>query len=108
MLAGLNLYSDARDAFDREAVGWGLILAAHAAAVLSESLSTHRARNHAKALKNSREIGMAMGILMHQHRLTREEASDVLSVASHNSNRKLVDVATEVVDTGTLTIRRGR
>ena len=35
-MAGLNIYSDAHDAFDRAAVGVGLILATHGALVLSE------------------------------------------------------------------------
>ena len=43
---------------------------------------------------------------MHQHRITREQAFDLLRVASQDSNRKLADVATDVADTGVLTIRR--
>lgn len=108
VVAGLNIYSDERDAFDRAAVGIGLILATHGAVVLSETLLTNRARNLAKALQSNRDIGMAMGILMHKHRFTRQEAFDVLSVASQNSNRKLADLAAEVVDTGTLTIHDER
>lgn len=108
VLAGMNLYSDARDAFDRTAVGVGLILATHGAAVMGGLLSTHRATNLAKALHSNREIGTAMGILMNQHRFTRQEAFDVLSVASQNSNRRLADLAVDVVDTGTLTIRDDR
>ena len=42
---------------------------------------------------------------MHQHRLSRTQAFDVLRAASQDSNRKLVDLALEVVDTGTLSIR---
>jgi AmiR/NasT family two-component response regulator len=45
-----------------------------------------------------------MGVLMNQHQFTRQEAFDVLRVASQNSNRKLADIAVEVVDTGALTI----
>ncbi len=106
VLAGLNIYSDAPDAFDRAAVGVGLILATHGAVVLSEMLATNRAGHLSKALQSNREIGVAMGILMFQHRFTREEAFDVLRVASQNSNRKLADLAAEVADTGTLTIDR--
>ena len=47
-----------------------------------------------------------MGILMHEHRFSRQEAFDVLRVASQNSNRKLAEVASEVADPGTLTITR--
>ena len=48
---------------------------------------------------------VARRVLMHQHQFTRQEAFDVLRVASQNSNRKLADIAIEVVDTGTLSIR---
>ena len=106
VLAGLNIYSDARDAFDGDAVAVGLILATHGALVFSELLATSRAVNLGRALQSNREIGVAMGILMQQHHFTRQEAFDVLRVASQNSNRKLADVATEVADTGTLTITR--
>ncbi len=57
-------------------------------------------------MDSNREIGVAMGILMHQHRLTRDQAFDLLRVASQDTNRKLADVAEDVADTGVLTIRR--
>jgi hypothetical protein len=102
--AGLNIYSDAHHAFDREAIGVGLILATHGAALLSEKLATNRAKNLSKALQSNREIGVAMGILMNKHRFTRQAAFDVLRVASQNANRKVAELAVEVADTGTLTI----
>ena len=45
-----------------------------------------------------------MGILMGQHRITRDEAFSMLRVASQHSARKLSDLATEVADTGTLSL----
>ncbi len=42
---------------------------------------------------------------MHRHRLSRTQAFDVLRAASQDSNRKLADIAIEVVDTDTLSIR---
>ena len=104
VVAGLNIYSDASRAFDRAAVGVALILATHGAMVLSQQLASREAGNLGKALISNREIGVAMGILMNQYRFTRQEAFDVLRVASQNSNRKLADIAVEVADTGTLTI----
>lgn len=106
LITGLNLYSDEPGAFDDHAVGMGLVLATHAALVLSETIAKDRAENLVRALESNREIGVAMGILMHQHRLTREQAFDLLRVASQDTNRKLADVAADVADTGTLTIRR--
>lgn len=106
VVAGLNIYSDAPNAFDRQAVGVGLILATHGALALSQMLATRRAGNLAKALQSNREIGVAMGILMQQHHFTEQEAIDVLRVASQNSNRKLAELAADVARTGTLTIEQ--
>ena len=106
VVAGLNIYSDSPNAFDRAAVGIALILATHGGMVLSERLASQRAENLSKALQSNREIGVAMGILMNQHQFTRQESFDVLRVASQNSNRKLADIAVEVADTGALTIER--
>ena len=85
-------------------MGIALILATHGGLVLSERLASQRVENLTKALQSNREIGVAMGVLMNQHQFTRQEAFDVLRVASQNSNRKLADIAVEVVDTGALTI----
>ena len=104
VVAGLNIYSDSPNTFDRAAVGIALILATHGGLVLSERLASQRAENLTKALKSNREIGVAMGILMNQHQFTRQESFDVLRVASQNSNRKLADIAVEVADTGALAI----
>ena len=104
VVAGLNIYSDAPGAFDRAAVGVALILATHGAMVLSQQLASRGAGHLERALISNREIGIAMGILMSEHRFTRQEAFDLLKVASQNSNRKLADIAVEVADTRTLTI----
>ena len=47
-----------------------------------------------------------MGVLMHRHRLTRDEAFDVLRLASQDSDRALVEVVTDVVETGDLSSLR--
>jgi len=106
VIASLNIYSDRPAAFDERSVGLGLVLATHAALVLSKTIARDRAANLRRALDSNREIGVAMGVLMNQHGVTREQAFDLLRVASQDSNRKLVDVATDVADTGVLTIRR--
>ena len=71
-IASLNIYSDQRAAFDDHAVGMGLVLATHAAMILSETIARDRADNLRRALESNREIGVAVGVLMHQHRITRE------------------------------------
>ena len=105
VIAGLNIYSPTADAFDEHARAVGLVFATHGGLLMNTMLANDRARNLMRALKSNREIGVAIGVLMHEHRLSREQAFDVLRAASQDSNRKLADVAVEVVDTGTLSIR---
>jgi hypothetical protein len=105
-IAALNVYSDQVGAFDDRDLGTGLVLATHGSLLVTAQLARDKADNLLKALESNREIGVAMGILMHRHRLDRDQAFAVLRVASQDSNRKLADVASEVADTGTLAIRR--
>ncbi|HEY2204734.1 MAG TPA: ANTAR domain-containing protein [Pseudonocardia sp.] len=102
MAAGLNIYSGHTHAFDDVAAQIGLLLATHAAATIAAELYHDRARNLQRALETSREIGVASGVLMNQYKLTREQAFNLLRIASQHTNRKLHDIATEVGDTGAL------
>ena len=72
-----EIHADAREAFDGAAVGVGLILATHEALVFSEMLASTRADDLGTALQGNREIGVATGILMQRHHLTRQQAFDV-------------------------------
>ena len=49
----------------------------------------------------------AIGVLMSVHKVTRQQAFDLLRIASQQTHRKLVDIATEVGDTGSLSLPRG-
>jgi hypothetical protein len=53
-------------------------------------------------LISNRKIGAACGILMARLKITQHQAFDTLSVASQESNRKLIDVADELLWTGQL------
>lgn len=101
-LAGLNLYAQGADAFDEQSETIIAILATHAALALSAATARARAGNLERALGSNREIGVAMGVLMAQHKITRDQAFGLLRLASQNSNRKLADIAMEVADTGVL------
>ncbi|MGW5241767.1 ANTAR domain-containing protein [Monashia sp. NPDC004114] len=61
---GLNLYSDEVDAFSDEAVMVGLMVATHGAVTAALVANRHKIDNLEQALRSSREIGMAMGVLM--------------------------------------------
>lgn len=94
----LNLYGGRPHAFDTHSRAIGAVLAAHAAiAMLSAGLSEDT-DNLKTALDTNREIGIAIGILMHAENLSREQALDFLVDSSQRLNRKLRDVAAAIVE----------
>ncbi len=101
-IASLNIYSTKADAFHDNAEPIGTLVATHGALAVAAGTARDQATQLQSALVNSREIGMAMGVLMATHKFTREQAFDLLRIASQKTNRKLAEVATDVVDTGVL------
>lgn len=99
---GLNIYSRGREAFDDDDVLVGLMIATHGALAAQSIVNARKVENLQKALISNREIGTAMGVLMSRHHVTRDQAFDLLRIASQNSNRKLRDVAVDVAETGEL------
>jgi len=106
--AALNIYSTSPYAFGDEALRDGTLLATQCALLVSAHLANDRAENLLHALDSNREIGVAMGVLMHRHQVNREQAFAMLRMASQDANRKLHDIATHVADTGELPFRRLR
>ncbi|MGY1813792.1 GAF and ANTAR domain-containing protein [Blastococcus sp. SYSU D00820] len=101
VIGGLNLYSRRPHAFDLDAsLPLLSVLTTYAALALWGGRMSQQAANLKAALASSREIGIAQGVLMERHKVTREEAFGLLSRASQHGNRKLRDVAAEVADTG--------
>ncbi len=96
-LGALNLYSRRPDAFDDDSQDIGQMFAAHAAVALAGA--EHEANLRA-GMNNRDVIGQAKGILMATHKLTADQAFGVLARVSQELNRKLVDVARELTDTG--------
>lgn len=103
-IGGLNLYSGQVDAFDDMAAAIGLLLATHGAVAASAVAHLNQAEQLTVALATNRQIGEAMGILMATHRVTENQAFDLLRIASQNTNRKLREVAAEVIETGALDV----
>jgi GAF domain-containing protein len=98
-LGALNLLSRHPHAFDDESEHVALLFASHAAV----AMSGERARSHLRAAVSTREvIGQAQGILMERFKITGEMAFQILMLASQDSNRKLRDIADELVSTGEL------
>lgn len=89
LLAGLNVLGSTPDAFDDVAETTGLDLSTHAALALTAAVRQARIDQLEHVLANNRDIGATIGILMTRHLATRQQASDMLCVASHHSHRKL-------------------
>lgn len=101
-IGGLNLYSLRPNVFRDEQLTLGTLLATHGGLAVTAAQNRRRADELVKALESNREIGIAMGVLMTQHKVTRDQAFDLLRIASQHQHRKLRDVAADVADTGTL------
>ena len=106
LAAALNVYAPVADAFtdaDRQVVGE---FAAYAAAALinMDALqdALDLAENLRKAMQYRSVIEQAKGIFIERHKLTAEQAFRLLADASMHANRKLRDVAEDLVLTGDL------
>lgn len=53
-----------------------------------------------KAIESRDVIGQAKGILMEREKLTADEAFDRLRIESQHTNRKVVELARELAETG--------
>ncbi len=98
-LGALNLYASRPDAFGRrtEHIGW--LLAAHAAVAFASA--RHEAELH-EAIGIRQDIGEAVGIVMERHKLTGEQAFELLRTESQARNVKLRDLARLVTERGGL------
>ncbi len=96
-LGALNLYARRPGAFTDESEQVGLLFASHAAIAYG---TLRKESQLAQALSNRDLIGQAKGILMERFQISGERAFLVLSRASQSSNRKLHEVASELVHSG--------
>jgi hypothetical protein len=99
-LGVLTLYAARPGAFDTCAQSRAAMLADHATIALEVALVADRAEHLRAALATNRSIGAAVGMLAERHHVTPEHAFDLLRVVSQRSNRRLADIAEELVRTG--------
>ena len=96
-LGALSLYSDHRHAFNDQDEHVTSLFGTLAALALA---GAQRQDQMLAALANRDVIGQAKGILMERHRITSDGAFKRLTHASQTQNRKLVDIAIRLVETG--------
>ena len=101
-IGALNIYTSKPYAFKDEDIRTATLFAEQAAIVIANSVAYSTAimkNGHLTTALETRElIGQAKGILMERERCTPERAFEILRDVSQRSNRKLHDVARDVVD----------
>lgn len=109
LAAGLNVYAPAARAFtddDRRAV---MEFASYAGVALTNMDTLEDARELAQNLQTAMEsrsvIEQAKGILIERHKVTADQAFRLLVEASMHTNRKVRDLAEDLVLTGELAAR---
>lgn len=102
-LGSLNLYSCQHDAVDPEAESVAEVFAAYAAVALGHAREVDQLT---RALESSRVIGIAMGLVMQRHGLSREHAFGFLAETSSHANVKLRRLAQQVVSEAEVGSRR--
>jgi transcriptional regulator with GAF, ATPase, and Fis domain len=95
----LSLYADRPQAFAKDGDAAVRLFATLATLALS---GAQRAEQLQGALRNREVIGQAKGVLMERLRITEDAAFALLAQTSQNQNRKLVEVAARLVETGEL------
>jgi hypothetical protein len=103
-LGVFSLYSATPAGFSDEDQEFGSILAAYLAVAVAmahrrEEVDHREAALH-RGLSTRDVIGQAKGILMERQRLSAGDAFDLLRRASQRLNRKLIDVAEHLTETG--------
>ena len=74
--SALNPYVRTPHGFDDEAVDIAVVVASHTQVLLLHSLRCDEAANLRIALRRSRQIGAAAGVLMSAYRITADQAFD--------------------------------
>ncbi|MFG2132979.1 GAF and ANTAR domain-containing protein [Streptomyces sp. NPDC048751] len=91
----LNLYAGRPGAFSKDIETAGWLLASHAAVALADAHTIDQLQH---AMETRHAIGEAMGMLMERHRLSEDDAFNVLRRISQHHNIKLRDVAQRIRD----------
>jgi hypothetical protein len=97
-VGALNLFSDADGGLTSESVDQGVVLASFMTVALIASQERRAAETLRAGLQSNREIGKAVGLMMAFHKISDEEAFQMLRKASQDMNLKLTDVARQVVE----------
>ena len=102
----LNLYARKSGAFDEDTRSAAMAFGPYAAVAAGNVYAYQNARSMAEnlqlALETRAVIEQAKGVLIERYKVTPDHAFRLLALASMNANRKLRDVAHDLVRTGEL------
>ena len=93
----LNIIADRPGSFDDRSFEQAAVFASFAGTALAAIEAAEQARQLQDGLLSNREIGIAIGILMSYHRVGADDAFAILRRTSQQTNRKLRDVAADVL-----------
>jgi hypothetical protein len=93
----LNLFSDSPGGLTPQAVDQGIVLASFVTVALGAHHDRRAAETLREGLESNREIGKAVGLMMAFHKISDEDAFEMLRKASQDMNLKLIEVARQVV-----------
>jgi ANTAR domain/GAF domain len=100
--AALNFFASKPGVFTPDVYdkALGFAAAAHSTLHLSVRIKSaqHRAEDLEAAMESRTAINLACGVIMAQNRCSQLEAMEILTKVSSNRNRKLRDVATELIE----------
>jgi GAF domain-containing protein len=101
-IGALNIYGTDEAAFDDTTRELASAFASYAAVALANAdlyaSTANLAANLQRALESRAVIDQAKGILMRDHRISPDAAFDLLVERSSSGNRKLRDIAQDIVD----------
>ncbi|TLM81809.1 GAF and ANTAR domain-containing protein [Pseudarthrobacter sp. NamE5] len=102
--AALNCYARTAYAFDQDSVECVEELAASMSRILQLALRLHTPEAYPEhlraALKSRAVMDAAVSLIMLQHRGGRDGALDILQAAAKSSNRRIHEIASDIVQTG--------
>lgn len=105
-IGALNLYSRKPAAFAALPPAALDQLATHCAIALTRAAEREQNEHLRTVLESNRDIGVAMGVIMALHKVSKDQAFDALRLASQHTHRKLAVIAREVAETGELPLVR--
>ena len=97
-IGALNLFSDRAGGLTDAAVDQGIVLASFITVAMAASAQRHAAETLRAGLRSNREIGKAVGLMMAFHKISDDQAFEMLRKASQDMNIKLAEVARQVVE----------